>query len=455
MKKTKRLISLIIAASLLLSAVVFSSQAVSLSESEQSKINSYKAQQSELDEKIAEQQVKVDALKNDIEKEEEYLTGLRAQIANFQSKIDVLTASINELEAQKAEIQAVIDKINEEILAIKKEINHNKMQAVDSQHEIDDIKASLSDSLRDVYVGGSASPLTYLFACSDFSDYLIMAEIASNKAKRDEEIVATINTDIEHIEQLNQANVVLIEQLNEKIDENEKEIAKLDENEAQLDAQRQELEASQSEIEAMEEECMGRIEALDSESAVYQRLIDGYASEQAALDSKIDAIIAEAQAAAARKAAGTSESSAGNGTYSYNGSFIWPLQYGDVYISSPYGYRNSPLTGSYSLHGGVDTCCRSGTMNKNVVATAGGTVIYSSFNGYGNCVIIDHGSGFVSLYGHLNSRAVSVGQTVAQGQTIGYAGNTYGAGGYSTGAHLHFEIRVNGSKVNPQGYCSP
>jgi murein DD-endopeptidase MepM/ murein hydrolase activator NlpD len=104
------------------------------------------------------------------------------------------------------------------------------------------------------------------------------------------------------------------------------------------------------------------------------------------------------------------------------------------------------------MHGGVDLCCWSGTLNKNVISTAAGTVIYSGFNGYGNCVMIDHGNGIVSLYGHLNSRKVAVGDVVSQGQLIGLAGSTYGPGGYSTGPHLHFEIRVNDSRENPRTY---
>lgn len=132
------------------------------------------------------------------------------------------------------------------------------------------------------------------------------------------------------------------------------------------------------------------------------------------------------------------------------GAFICPLQYEDIYCSSDYGYRY--INGQYKMHSGIDMCCWSGTLNKNVEAAAAGVVTYSGFNAYGNCVMIDHGNGIVTLYGHLNSRKVSVGDTVAQGQLIGLAGNTYGPGGYSTGAHLHFEIRVNEERVSPRTY---
>ncbi len=131
-------------------------------------------------------------------------------------------------------------------------------------------------------------------------------------------------------------------------------------------------------------------------------------------------------------------------------SFISPLPYDDAYCSSDYGYRL--IQGEYKMHGGVDLCCWSGTLNKSVIATAPGTVVYSGFNGYGNCIMIDHGNGIVSLYGHLNSRKVSEGDTVSQGQLIGLAGSTYGPGGYSTGPHLHFEIRVNDVRENPRTY---
>jgi len=98
------------------------------------------------------------------------------------------------------------------------------------------------------------------------------------------------------------------------------------------------------------------------------------------------------------------------------------------------------------MHDGIDIAASSGTP---IHAAASGTVIYAGWmEGYGNLVVIDHGNGLSTAYGHQSSIAVGNGQAVAQGQTIGYVGTT----GHSTGPHLHFEVRVNGAPVDPLGY---
>lgn len=126
------------------------------------------------------------------------------------------------------------------------------------------------------------------------------------------------------------------------------------------------------------------------------------------------------------------------------GELYWPVP-GHHRITSPFGYRIHPILGYKKFHTGIDISGANGTP---VVAAASGTVIASRFmGGYGNCIMVDHGSK-VTVYGHLSGRAVSVGQSVSGGQTIGYIGST----GMSTGPHLHFEVRVNGSVQNPLNY---
>ena len=123
------------------------------------------------------------------------------------------------------------------------------------------------------------------------------------------------------------------------------------------------------------------------------------------------------------------------------GYFIWPVS---GRVTSGYGYRS--IFGSYSFHRGIDIAVPYGT---RVAAADGGTVIYSGWQGtYGKLVIIDHGNGKQTYYGHNSSLLVSVGDKVYQGQTIAKAGST----GRSTGTHCHFEVHVNGSVVNPYNY---
>ena len=130
-------------------------------------------------------------------------------------------------------------------------------------------------------------------------------------------------------------------------------------------------------------------------------------------------------------------------TWFPTGNYIWPV-YGRV--TSPFGYRS--IFGSYSYHSGLDIAVPYGT---TVKAADGGTVVWSGYKGsYGNLVIIDHGNGERSYYGHNSKLYVSVGDKVYQGQAIAAAGST----GRSTGSHCHFEIQINGTAVNPRPYLS-
>jgi murein DD-endopeptidase MepM/ murein hydrolase activator NlpD len=124
---------------------------------------------------------------------------------------------------------------------------------------------------------------------------------------------------------------------------------------------------------------------------------------------------------------------------------VWPTP-GYTYITSPFSIRKHPITGVVKQHTGVDI----GAANlSKIVATGTGTVILAGWYGaYGNAVILDHGNSVSSLYGHMSSMAVKNGDTVLAGQTIGYVGST----GYSTGPHLHFEIRIDGVSTDPMAY---
>ncbi len=126
--------------------------------------------------------------------------------------------------------------------------------------------------------------------------------------------------------------------------------------------------------------------------------------------------------------------------------FIWPVSSG--YVSSGFGARSRPKAGASTYHQGVDIAVSIGT---TVRASSGGTVITAGWvSGYGNAVYIRHADGVVTRYGHLSKILVSVGETVTQGERIALSGNT----GNSTGPHLHFEMRINGTAVNPLNYIS-
>jgi murein DD-endopeptidase MepM/ murein hydrolase activator NlpD len=170
-------------------------------------------------------------------------------------------------------------------------------------------------------------------------------------------------------------------------------------------------------------------EALESTQATREEFlheVEGLLAQSAALAAKIQA----AQAAAAYATPVRSSTASASG-------FVWPVH---GILTSTFGWRWG------RMHEGIDIAVGNGTP---VVASASGTVIVAGWmGGYGNLVVVDHGNGIATAYGHNTSIAVGVGQSVAQGQLIAYSGNT----GNSTGPHVHFEVRVNGGAVDPLGY---
>lgn len=234
--------------------------------------------------------------------------------------------------------------------------------------------------------------------------------------------------------------------------------AEYEEYKAELEAKQAALRADQIELQKQIDEATDLINALLED-------IEGNAEElaklQAAQDEtqkEIDEMVEELERQrreeeerrrqeAAANGGGGSSSGGGGGSVTGTGSFAWPCP-SCTYITSRVGNRWHPVTGEWRYHSGLDIGASYGA---TIVASDGGTVTCAGVKGgYGNCVMIDHGNGYVTLYGHMSSIAVSLGQTVSQGDTIGYVGST----GISTGPHLHFEIRQGGTILDPENWFS-
>ena len=157
----------------------------------------------------------------------------------------------------------------------------------------------------------------------------------------------------------------------------------------------------------------------------------------------------EAAAAAAQRkqkeASGGGGGSAGAAVVTGNGTFTHPCP-GYSYISSPFGYREQPLAGASTNHKGIDYAAGTGTP---IYAAAAGTVVSAGYSGNaGKMIVINHGNGLTTYYMHCNDLYVSAGQSVSKGQNIAAVGTT----GNSTGPHLHFQVNLNGTPVNPANY---
>ena len=223
--------------------------------------------------------------------------------------------------------------------------------------------------------------------------------------------------------------------------------------EAELEDARVELQDKQSELETKQvalqqkvAEANALLAGLESDINAYKSVYDQYEQQQKNVQSQIDKQVEELR----RQEEANKNNSPGYDPGKANGStgtMMWPCP-SCHYITSPFGWRYHPIYHTQKYHSGVDIGASYGA---TIVAADGGTIITAgSVSGYGNCVVINHGNGITTLYGHMSSIAVSVGQKVSKGQTIGYVGST----GNSTGPHLHWEVTVNGVRQNPLNYAS-
>lgn len=317
---------------------------------------------------------------------------------------------------------------------------------------------TFKERIRAMEENGSVSYLSILFNAASFSDLLDRIDLIGEIAEYDKQV----------IKQLTAAR----EKIAETQDELELQKSELNQSKEALAQKEEELAGKRAEADAL-------LTSLYSEAGAYSDEIAQYEQEEEQMQSYILEIIAaydqkaeekktaeaaeeaerkrqEAEAEARRKAA-LSSSSGNSSTYYYSyyssvsvaeSGFLYPLPAGVATISCAFGMRTHPITGAYKLHTGVDLAAPSGT---NIYASKSGTVVTSGYSGaYGNYVVISHGGGQATLYGHMSSRAVSAGDYVSQGETIGYVGTT----GYSTGNHLHFEIIIDGDYMNPMNYIS-
>ncbi len=203
------------------------------------------------------------------------------------------------------------------------------------------------------------------------------------------------------------------------------------------------LEADQAavtvELQAADEECKASLTAVEAARAAKKAVLSTIEKNQAAWAKQEDQLLADSDRITAllKKSKAAIPTKAGKGVLSR------PVPGA---ITSGFGYRMHPIFHVRKLHTGVDMHT---DMGEPIKAAAAGTVVSAGWRGgYGKCVLIDHGGGLATLYAHQSSIAVSVGQVVKRGAVIGKAGST----GYSTGPHLHFEVRVNGTPVDPVGY---
>ena len=341
---------------------------------------------------------------------------IRSQMTDIQSQVDELDSKISDYESD-------IYNLNSQIEEVSKNINSAEIELQKTEKDLEEKEDLLEKRLVASYKAGSTSYLDVLLDSDSLTSFLSSYYLVEQISENDTKLINTVKETKQQIE-------------NSK--------AQLEENKASLENIKQTAVAKKSELDVTKREKEQAVAKLSDEDKKVQSKID----EMRAEDSKIQAAIAKAEREASRT---SSRGDSGNRSSSSNpGGFIYPVPSAYSKVTTGMYY-----SGSKRYHGAYDF--GSGGINgQPVYAVKDGTVIYTSnqTNSYGTHVIIRHSSGLYTLYAHgqAGSISVSVGQKVSQGQQIMRVGST----GNSTGAHLHFEVRVgSGSyseRVNPGAY---
>ena len=351
---------------------------------------------SEADDKQAE----LNEVQSQMQKMQERKEKARQKAAAASEGLEEIQSRLNELQAQARELQS---KSN----ALQAKINDNQAKLAKKKAEVEQRKKVYSQRLRQIYINGQVNYLDVLLGAKDFGDF----------SSRMYLLQKIISSDIAMLQQL------------------QKDEAEIKSRQEQLDAEMKEIKSTKAELEAKraranklkEQRSYMLYKAQEEEQqsqSEYERLL--------AISENITAMLRNMESSG-----GGSSSSGGTGR------FMWPCR-GE--ITSYFGWRTHPIFGTTKYHSGMDIAVDYGTP---IMAADSGTVIYSGWlGGYGYAVMIDHGSGLVTLYAHNQSLNVYEGQYVNKGTCIAYAGST----GYSTGPHCHFEVRLHGEVTEPLNY---
>lgn len=374
-------------------------------------------------------------IKKQIQELKKQRTELQGQIDSLQDQKSDTVSEIEEIQEQKSLIEQQVSILYEQVELINQEIAAFNVLIADKQDELDQAEAKLEElseqnreRIRTMEEDGTLSYWSVLFQANSFSDLLdrlsMIEEIAAADQQRLKELSAAADA-------VSQAKDALAAERTE------------------MEASKTELNAAQAELDAKSAEADEILAQLIAKNEELEILLEDHECEDEDLLAEIAAKEKEYnEAKKAEQATATKPSTGSNGgsTGSSNATWIKPCTYRRV--SSPFGKRESPTAGASTYHQGIDLAAPKGTP---IYASRSGTVTSATYSkSAGNHVVINHGDGYSSIYMHMTNYVVKAGQTVSQGQLIGYVGST----GYSTGPHLHFGISYNGTYVNPANYIN-
>ncbi len=389
--------------------------------------SAYAEDTGKLKEKKEKIQQEIDKAQDEIDKLADQKKETQGTIAALDKKIKLLQDKINVLQESADELQRQIDMIEDNIVQTEAAIKQAQEEIDRKQAEFDKTFEEYCQRLRAMYVSGHASNLEVLLTSKDVSSMLTRSQMIRSVSEQDSAILDGLIKKMQEIERAKAELEKKINQLNDDKEKLEKSKQDLESNIANIKTSKDDLSSEVSKANSL-------MRKLSNETAEYQEAISDNKEEMEKIEREIQA----AYARASSSGTGTISGSSGDGSHS--GTLGYPTAYRRISA----GYPNYS-SGRY--HGGIDFPCPVGTA---VCAAESGTVILArNLNySYGHYLIIDHGNGLSTLYAHNTTLLVGVGDHVSKGQQIAESGST----GNSTGPHCHFEVRVNGTRVNPNNY---
>lgn len=366
-----------------------------------------------------------------------------ANAEKYQKKVDKLTAAVNELDKQATDISTQIVEKKQEAEDLQNEIDETQTKLAEAQVSEDNQYEAMKKRIQYLYEEGDVAYIDALMSSASFEDSLNKSEYVDQLSTYDQKqlnkLVKTKN-DIAEYQQTLKDDLADVEKVKEDLETKQ---ADLDDVISQKNA---EINKYSDDVEMQKALAA---EYAKQESELDDKLAELARQEQQRLEEERKQREAEQQQqdnnGGSDNSGSDSDNSGSNngGSTTGSGRFIWPVS---GPITDYFGPRESPTAGASSNHMGIDIGCSYGV--PIAAADAGVVTVAEWGESGGNYVMIDHGNGFVTMYLHNSSLAVSVGDVVSQGQTIAYAGST----GYSTGTHCHFSVFLNGSYVNPLDY---
>lgn len=413
-------------------------------------ISSASAQTKDYDQEIAQLEQKAEQIKKDNEKREQQIGNLSSSVDENNAQMGLLREQIeginDEITTYGQLITTQQQKIGEkenEIYLIEQSIEDKQAEIEQKQSDIADLEAQNRENLkkfskliRALYMNNTSDTLPILEGSDDWYNFFTYVDVVQNISEQNMDFMNSLLDDIHEQQQL-------IEGLEDDIKQLNAEKADLLDKKTALEGELSDLEDKKAEVQQIADSRTSDLYDLSSDNEDLKSQMSQIRSEINASNEDVEAINAAIKELIRAKQAENS----GGTVYSSDG-FRWPLDSNLQYITTYFGY-DAWRGGN---HYGIDVG-NAGIGGKNIYAAQGGTVITAYgdggwHGGFGNYIIIDHGGELSTVYAHCSAVTVSVGQTVNKGDVIGYVGST----GWSTGNHLHFETRVNGTAVDPFSY---